>query len=59
MTQTFVGAEVYLPGKIANTTVTVADGVIVEIGGAVQGLEISAHGKVLAPTIIDVHVSSA
>ena len=55
MTQTFVGAEVYLPGEIANTTVTVADGVIVEIGGPVQGLEISAHGKILAPAIIDVH----
>ena len=55
MTQTFVGAEVYLPGEIVNTTVTVADGVIVEIGGAVQGLEISAHGKIVAPAIIDVH----
>jgi alpha-D-ribose 1-methylphosphonate 5-triphosphate diphosphatase len=55
MTQTFVGAEVYLPGEIANTTVTVADGVIVEIGGPVQGLEISANGKILAPAIIDVH----
>ena len=55
MTQTFVGAEVYLPGEIANTTVTVADGVIVEIGGAVQGVEISGHGKILAPAIIDVH----
>ena len=55
MTQTFVGAQVYLPGEIANTTVTVADGVIVEIGGPVLGLEISAHGKILAPAIIDVH----
>ena len=55
MTQTFVGAQVYLPGEIANTTVTVADGVIVEIGGPVQGSEISAHGKILAPAIIDVH----
>ena len=55
MTQTFVWAEVYLPGEIVNTTVTVADGVIVEIGGAVQGLEISAHGKIVAPAIIDVH----
>ena len=55
MMQTFVGAEVYLPGEIADATVTVADGLIVEIGGPVQGLEISAHGKVLAPAIIDVH----
>ena len=53
--QTFVGAEVYLPGEIADATVTVADGLIAEIGGPVQGLEISAHGKVLAPAIIDVH----
>jgi alpha-D-ribose 1-methylphosphonate 5-triphosphate diphosphatase len=55
MMQTFVGAEVYLPGEIADATVTVFDGLIVEIGGPVQGLEISAHGKVLAPAIIDVH----
>ena len=55
MTQTFVGAQVYLPGEIANTTVTVAYGVIVEIGGQVLGSEISAHGKILAPAIIDVH----
>ncbi len=55
MTKTFVGGEVYLPEEIANTTVTVADGVIVEIGGPVQGSEISAHGKILAPAIIDVH----
>ena len=55
MTQTFVGAQVYLPREIANTTVTVADGVIVEIGGPVLGSEISAHGKILAPAIIDVH----
>ena len=55
MMQTFVGADVYLPGEIADATVTVADGLIVEIGGPVQGLEISAHGKVLAPAIIDVH----
>ncbi len=55
MIQTFVGAEVYLPGEIADATVTVADGLIVEIGGPVQGLEISAYGKVLAPAIIDVH----
>lgn len=55
MTLTFVGAEAYLPGEIADATVTVADGVIVEIGGPVQSSEISAHGKVLAPAIIDVH----
>jgi alpha-D-ribose 1-methylphosphonate 5-triphosphate diphosphatase len=53
--QTFVGAEVYLPGEITDTTVTMDSGTIVEIGGAVQGLEIDARGKILAPALIDVH----
>ncbi|MEL7517270.1 MAG: hypothetical protein AAF088_20495 [Pseudomonadota bacterium] len=44
MMQTFVGADVYLPGEIAQTTVTVDDGAIVEIGGAVRGHEIDVHG---------------
>ncbi len=55
MIQTFVGAEVYLPGEIADTTVTMDEGEIVEIGGPVQGLEIEARGKILAPALIDVH----
>jgi len=55
MIQTFVGADVYLPGEIADTTVTMDGGTIVEIGGPVQGLEIDARGKVLAPALIDVH----
>ena len=55
MIQTFVGAEVYLPGEICDATVTVSDGQIVEIGGAVQGNEIDARGKILAPALIDVH----
>ncbi|MEO1704434.1 MAG: alpha-D-ribose 1-methylphosphonate 5-triphosphate diphosphatase [Pseudomonadota bacterium] len=55
MMQTFVGAEVYLPSEIATTTVTVVDGDIVEIGGPVQGQEIDARGKILAPALIDVH----
>ncbi|MEL6887723.1 MAG: alpha-D-ribose 1-methylphosphonate 5-triphosphate diphosphatase [Pseudomonadota bacterium] len=53
--QTFVGAEVYLPDTIAETTVTIDGGTIVEIGGPVQGAEVDARGKVLAPALIDVH----
>lgn len=53
--QTFEGARVYLPGEIAETNVTVADGRIVEIGGPVQGEVIEARGLVLAPALIDVH----
>jgi len=55
MLQTFEGATVYLPGEIAETTVTMADGVIVEIGGPAQGEVIEARGLVLAPALIDVH----
>lgn len=55
MIQTFVGAEVYLPGEIATTSVTIDAGTIVEIGGSVQGEEIDARGKILAPALIDVH----
>ena len=55
MIQTFVGAEVYLPGEIAETNVTVDGDSIVEIGGPVQGTEIDARGKILAPALIDVH----
>lgn len=53
--QTFVGATVYLPDEIVETTVTVADGQIVDIGGAIQGEEINAEGLILAPALIDVH----
>jgi alpha-D-ribose 1-methylphosphonate 5-triphosphate diphosphatase len=52
---TFEGARVYLPGEIAETTVTVANGQIAEIGGPVQGEVIDAHGLILAPALIDVH----
>jgi alpha-D-ribose 1-methylphosphonate 5-triphosphate diphosphatase len=52
---TFEGAAVYLPGQIAETTVTVAEGRIVEIGGPVQGTRIVARGRILAPALIDVH----
>lgn len=55
MIQTFVGAEVYLPGEIVDTTVTMDSGTIVEIGGPVRGVEINARGKILAPALIDVH----
>ena len=52
---TFEGAQVYLPNEIVETTVTVADGQIVEIGGPVQGSRIDVTGLVLAPALIDVH----
>ncbi len=52
---TYQGATVYLPGQIVETTVTVADGVIAEIGGPVQGEVIDATGLILAPALIDVH----
>ena len=55
MIQTFVGAEVYLPGEITEATVTMDGGTIVEIGGPVQGAEIDARGKILAPALIDLH----
>ncbi len=55
MTFTFQGATVYLPDQIVETTVTVADGVIAEIGGPVQGDVIDARGLILAPALIDVH----
>ena len=52
---TFQGASVFLPDEIAETTVTVADGYIAEIGGPVQGDVIDARGLILAPALIDVH----
>ncbi|MFW2544835.1 alpha-D-ribose 1-methylphosphonate 5-triphosphate diphosphatase [Primorskyibacter sp. 2E107] len=55
MIQTFEGAQVYLPDQIVETTVTVADGRIVEIGGPVQGYRIDAREMILAPALIDVH----
>ena len=54
-TQTFTGATVFLPNEITETTVTIADGQIAEIGGGVQGEEIDAQGLILAPALIDVH----
>ncbi len=57
---TFIGAQVFLPDGITETTVTVADGIIVEIGGPVQGGPVQgdpvdARGLILAPALIDVH----
>jgi len=52
---TFEGAQVYLPNEIAETTVTVADGRIAEIGGPSQGTPIDARGLILAPALVDVH----
>ena len=53
--QTFEGATVYLPGEIAETNVTIAEGRIVEVGDATQGEVIDARGLILAPALIDVH----
>ena len=55
MIQTFTGAQVYLPGEITETTVTMDHEKIVEIGGAVQGTEIDGRDRILAPALIDVH----
>jgi len=55
MIQTFVGAAVFLPDQITETTVTVDGETIVEIGGPVQGEAVCARGKILAPALIDVH----
>ncbi len=54
-TLTFEGATVYLPGEMAETSVTVSDGQISEIGGPLQGEVIDARGLILAPALIDVH----
>ncbi|MEL6643372.1 MAG: alpha-D-ribose 1-methylphosphonate 5-triphosphate diphosphatase [Pseudomonadota bacterium] len=53
--ETFVGATVFLPGDIIETTVCMADGVVCEIGGPPQGQVIDARGLILAPALIDVH----
>ncbi|MEM6373253.1 MAG: alpha-D-ribose 1-methylphosphonate 5-triphosphate diphosphatase [Pseudomonadota bacterium] len=55
MTFTFEGAQVVLPDGIAETTVTVTEGTIAEIGGPVQGTAVDARGLTLAPALIDVH----
>ncbi|WP_282063874.1 alpha-D-ribose 1-methylphosphonate 5-triphosphate diphosphatase [Roseobacter litoralis] len=52
---TFEGAQVYLPGEIAETNVTMDQGQIVDIGGPAQGDVIDARGLILAPALIDVH----
>lgn len=54
-TRTFVGATVFLPDDIVETTVTVVDGQIAGIGGPLEGEEIDARGLILAPALIDVH----
>ncbi|APX12867.1 alpha-D-ribose 1-methylphosphonate 5-triphosphate diphosphatase [Tateyamaria omphalii] len=52
---TFDGAQVFLPDEIAETTVTVVDGRIAEIGGPAAGTIVDARGLILAPALIDVH----
>ena len=53
--QTFTGACVYLPDGMHETNVTIETGMIVEIGGPVQGEVIDGRGLILAPALIDVH----
>lgn len=55
METTFEGAKVFLPGGIEETTVTMADGRITEIGGGASGEVVDARGLILAPALIDVH----
>lgn len=55
MTFTFEGARVYLPDDILETTVTVAEGRIAQIGGPVQGDRVDGRGMILAPALVDVH----
>jgi alpha-D-ribose 1-methylphosphonate 5-triphosphate diphosphatase len=55
MVMTFQGAQVFLPGDIVETSVTVDDGLITQIGGPPQGRVIDARGMYLAPAMIDVH----
>ncbi len=55
MTFTFEGARVFLADQIVETTVTVSNGKIAEIGGPVQGERVDAAGLILAPALIDVH----
>lgn len=52
---TFERALVYLPGERVETSVTVSDGLIVDIGGPATGKVIDARGLILAPALIDVH----
>lgn len=52
---TIEGAEVYLPGEIAQTNVTIAEGRIAEIGGAARGEIVDGRGLILAPGLVDLH----
>ncbi|MEM8538662.1 MAG: alpha-D-ribose 1-methylphosphonate 5-triphosphate diphosphatase, partial [Pseudomonadota bacterium] len=55
MTFTIEGAQVILADEVTEATVTIADGLIAEIGGPVQGEVIDARDRILAPAMIDVH----
>ena len=44
-----------LPDQIAETTVTMSDGKVVEIGGPAVDEVIDARGLILAPALVDVH----
>ncbi len=52
----FEGATVFLPNDIVETSVRIAEGQIVEIGGATSGAQVvDGRGLFLAPALIDVH----
>jgi len=53
--QTFTGGIVFLPDDMTETSVTIENDEIVDIGGPVQGEEVCAAGRILAPALIDVH----
>ncbi|MEO1551914.1 MAG: phosphonate metabolism protein PhnM, partial [Pseudomonadota bacterium] len=55
MITTFEGAQVFLPGEVAETCVTVEDGTIVALGDPARGEVVDARGLILAPALIDVH----
>lgn len=55
MTFTLQGAQVILADDIVETTVTVSDGRVVDVGGPLQGTVIDARNRILAPAMIDVH----
>lgn len=52
---TITGASVYLPDEIVETSVTVENGVIADIGGAVKGEEVDGRSYILAPALVDIH----
>lgn len=53
---TITGATVMTPsGLVPDTTVTIEDGLIATVGGAVRGQTVAGEGLLLLPGIIDLH----